>query len=728
MLAPTILLAIFAVAADPAARFAERFPGAVRLSDRGGTLRHASGFRATPRAARADLAARAFLSEHGAAFGISPGHELVVERTIAPGTVGAVLFQRRVQGLPVLGGAVAVGVGADGGIFAVNADPVPASRRGGFRLDAAAAARLARAAVAQPRGTLAAETRGWAPAEGVLRPAYRFDLVDLAIPADWRVVVDAESGAVLAREDRLRFARGRVYEESPCETASWECPIAAGVVTRCAPTVLAELLDVAGPSLTGPAVAVYGCAGNPPRQQWCTQAAPGAGGDFDFPSDPSGGSVSDAFAEANAYHHITRFIEHVRTVDPSLPALPRALAFVNVWPDGVPYDNAYWSPSSGVLVFGQGEIADFAYEGEVVSHETTHMLIDRLGGFSTYSQDGNALHEGVADAMAVARTGDAGLGEYVAGPMGLAALRRLDRFRTCAGGGTIEDPGLVGEPHEDGGIWASAFFELWNGLAGAQACGGACNAAAAVQLGALRLTAGTRVSFDTFGASATAAARELFSAEPAISSYVDCVMRRRQIDACEVFRPVHDGETADSWILTGRSSYWQLFPVVAPGAVISACGALWLWGPGGVRVAIARDRLPDGIAPVDIDVTVTARCEYGESQEIALPGAGQWFVRAEERLALAPPLVVRLTAVSGVEPRPTSTPPVCEYVPSFATAPPAPGGAGPSPSDPPTAVRAEGGCGQQATGTAAAGLATAIALAALRRAARRRAGRGPLDT
>ena len=190
-MAPLLLLA--AALAGGEADFGAAFPAAsVIRSPSGGRLTSASAFEAPGLGATPEEAARAFLARHGAAFGVTRRHQLALRSATAPGTPGAVRFERRIGGMPLFGGDVVVGVDGKGAVILVNATDVPARVTGRRRISGKAAVRAASAAIhgIVLEGPARAE-RGWRAFGGVVRPVWRVDLAAKAPAGEWRSDVDA---------------------------------------------------------------------------------------------------------------------------------------------------------------------------------------------------------------------------------------------------------------------------------------------------------------------------------------------------------------------------------------------------------------------------------------------------------------------------------------------------------------------------------------------------------
>lgn len=202
MIAALLLFAV--LVQDGPGAFVSAFPGAeTSPSASGERLIHASGFRAEVHGDSPEATARAFLSRHGAAFGVVPGQELVLQYTTARGEAGPVRFSRRIDALPLFGGDVTVGLDAVGAVVLVNVGDVPPTISGRSRISWRSAVERARAAIPglQLAGTPTAE-RGWMAAGKTIRPVWRVDFAASRPAGDWRTFVDADSGRVLLRTNQ----------------------------------------------------------------------------------------------------------------------------------------------------------------------------------------------------------------------------------------------------------------------------------------------------------------------------------------------------------------------------------------------------------------------------------------------------------------------------------------------------------------------------------------------
>ena len=703
MVASTLL---WIAAAVPALdRFASEFPASRRIAASGGRqLVHASGFLAAPGAGDPADAARAFLAAHGAAFGVTPRQALIATAGPGAGEIGAVRFERVIDGLPVFGGDLVVGVDERGRPFVVNGAAVPADVSGRHSLGASAAERAAIASFAGAGP--AAVAAGWRALAATTRAVYRVDFIAADPPGDWRVFVDGETGTTLFRQP-LRFdatAPGSAFEVSPVETAANLCPMSGTARSFCAAPVPVTMQNLnVNTELRGSQTSVYDCMGaNYPTTAAgipgpCMSVFNGAGA-FNLAPDSTYRSLTDDFAGVMAYYHLDRHVSFFKALDPTLPPASssssgssRALrgslpALVNVRQGGARFDNAFFSGTLDAMVFGQGASTDYAYDATVMYHELTHGVVHAWGGFDINIDaaggldEPGAVNEGTADSLAVAQTGRSAIGAFVGATTSppRAHLRDLDdaaASRTCQGDGTNVRQfgitvvnGMNGEVHDDGEIWNGFFWEVYDGLrrTGARACGGACDAGPALQYKALQLAGGTSPTLDSYWQTFKAAASAMFASQPGVAAYVDCVARRRKLDKCDRTFPLYAGEHKAQFIRL-RYSPFQIVIKATGAAQFTTCSAL-----GTATTVHARKDQPVQLSSIDPDngnATVTAdastaftkACSQG-SVVISLASAGDWHLLFDSPAALAggnPGLdVYRIDGLFvGMATRPASTAP-----------------------------------------------------------------------
>jgi len=291
----------------------------------------------------------------------------------------------------------------------------------------------------------------------------------------------------------------RVYAQNPART-----PV---------PSVVAMAAPPTGTTLSSPGLSAWSCvdegraapvvaAGITRSLHACVLrqvARADAAGDFLFdpPADP-GAVATDAFAETSAYVHAARAVALFRALggaEPPIARVDRPLAVIASfrYAEGLdegdftraaevarplaPFGGAFFlqrgpgpSPESDALrvltgastdavSLGVGPSLSFAYDADVVVHETTHALLHATVGVAGFrlaprglTVEPEALSEGLSDYFAAVAAGTPLLGEYVTRATGAAdATRAIDRRVTCSE--------AVGESHADGVIVSSALWE-----------------------------------------------------------------------------------------------------------------------------------------------------------------------------------------------------------------------------------------------------------------------------
>ncbi len=321
------------------------------------------------------------------------------------------------------------------------------------------------------------EASGWAGTKGAMdaslqwrrrgdafRLTWRVDPpADLTVPTNPVFFVDDETGRVTRGLDKVHSARVRVYPTNPLAT-----PVTA-IETLGA-------VDDAAMHLEGPLFAAANCIEPDSGEGWCYRertAVPDIDGDFiypepnlDGPSDPQ-----DMFAEASGYYHLDKFFGYLQAMGFDQTDCHEQGEVVEIVVNRRSYQGGQWQPSdnafftgscgASTLMMGQGA-HDFSYDGDIIYHELTHAVVDRLAGESFGEErrradallfDSSAINEGVADFMAAAFTGDPLVAEY-AFPTG---GRGLDNDFACP-------RDVTGESHADGQIIGAALWDTWEEL------------------------------------------------------------------------------------------------------------------------------------------------------------------------------------------------------------------------------------------------------------------------
>lgn len=400
---------------------------------------------------------------------------LLARVVVDPGAAHAVRVDRA---LPWAGGTrvrarhVLAGIPVEGSDLVVSLDPSGAVRSVAGRLQVvgpldpiptvdpvvavAAAERVAAGFGAGSAWEPRVEQVAWLDRSGAPHLAWAVDVASMAPFRQWRVLVDAHDGEVLATRPTSFDARANVFPSNPIESALTEVDLmgltsATELTGTYASVRSCDVWDDGG----------FGGLGGGSCSATSPHALPDANGDYLFASDPM--SFDDPLSEVQMYHHL----------DLVSAWFEEQVGFAHDRPmDGIvnfPMLNAFYGDANGDgrgdVAFGQGGSVDFAYDGDVVYHEFSHSVIGTVTSLGFFGADEYgvtfaplALNEGSADLFSLILTGDAQLGAYAgSGFGGGGAIRDLERDRSCP-----DD--LYGEAHADGEIWGSLGWNLIQAL------------------------------------------------------------------------------------------------------------------------------------------------------------------------------------------------------------------------------------------------------------------------
>jgi len=420
-------------------------------------------------------AARAFLARHAAAFGLRADlSDLRLVRQVEDRGGLTLAFERLHAGVPVFAREVVVGFATDGAIVHVAGRPVldlPPS------IPPVISANRARALAAAALGPLVAGRP--APRLVVVRgdkayPGNHFAWQVDAVPRPrgseaWYVFVASDTGAIVRTIDRIRYAGPACV---PCNAVSDpDCGhfFFHGPVVELDDTSVrdADNVDAAqvsceldnltsGTSLTG----TYADT---------SITSPRVGPPYNYLR-----SVNErAVDELTSYFHVDRSKRYLNAL--GFPGVMNFALDIDAH-DAAVGDNAYYSPVTIELHFGQGGVDD-GQDPDIVYHEYGHAIQDnQVPGFGQ-TDEGGAMGEAFGDYWAAALMEEASqadlgpecMGEWDAtafnpwnGSFGSGCLRRLDN--------AWEYPrDLRYEVHDDGEIWNAALWSLRTAIGGATA-------------------------------------------------------------------------------------------------------------------------------------------------------------------------------------------------------------------------------------------------------------------
>lgn len=363
-----------------------------------------------------------------------------------------ILYQQTYAGLPVYRAYVSVHLGRDGRVQVVQNGYLPGLTADltSATVDADKAVTLAREAIGfvRPRGESPAPEQMILPLEGNRGTlVWKVMLLASEPQGDWEVLVDATSGEVIKRYNRLVLAKGQVFTPNPAQQGGT-------AVSETDPVPAPAVVDLQGLDgsgwLRGEHVDVTQPVGYRPA------AAYDLAGNFLYaPDDPR-------FAEVMVYYHIDttqRYIESLGYSNANTPPNGIRDRVTYASPHWFEQDQSFYSSSDDALHFGDGGIPD-AQDADIIVHEYAHALQhDQLACWGGGEMD--AVGEGFGDYLAASRFADIGddpacIAEwdsrsYASGPP--YCLRRVDNDRRYP-----QD--LTGDPHLDGEIWSRVLWDL----------------------------------------------------------------------------------------------------------------------------------------------------------------------------------------------------------------------------------------------------------------------------
>ncbi len=471
-----------------------------------------------PSSASPATVARQFLSAYADLFGLTPaeGQALRLARVYSSRneTLTHVIFEQQIDDIGVFEGVVSVHVDRDGAIRRMTSGVVPpgGSRQLLLGADQAvlAAARDLRPELSfSPRPLTPATGRDQAtvfdrgpfkrtievrlvyfPVDGRAEIAWRVLIEPDGFPQAYEIIVGGDTGTVLYRRNRYRYASGvgRVLQSAATQAIDPRQPDARPLNAPepgCPPVANDTLRSLDAP-FRDPSTVLFDTgrlAGNNVhvfRGSTGTEGALGAlnagSWSFDFPFNSASSAETAVFFAMNYAHdfyydlgfdeaagnfqvdNLGRGGRGGDGLEANVRAAGRNNANISVPPDGQsPTMNLFLfdgTPCWGDKVDGDGSIdLDGAYDLDIVVHEYHHGLTFRLN--SAWSgAEAEAIGEGGGDFFAYSVNGDVVLAEYVAAPGG---LRRVN-------GKTYADWfcffGFICEPHDNGEIWANVLWDL----------------------------------------------------------------------------------------------------------------------------------------------------------------------------------------------------------------------------------------------------------------------------
>lgn len=408
------------------------------------------------------------------------------------GDLHVVSYQQTIEGIPVLHRGARVATDVTG--HASRAERIETLRPASLVPTLTASAAIARAAsLGVPANDLGARLM-ILPTGGT--PILVWAVVgDLGpIPSRPVVLLDAHTGEVALAYDAVHtLKKAKVHTENPVKT-----PMLSDVTLT---------NDETKPGLQNTLVKAVNCidkkttkmvnVGLPLTVHTCeleTTITPDASGDY-VTIAPIPGGREDQYSELSMFFHTEKVYEFVKSIGFPDSKVTPITAIANLrMPAGLstfntakmadpnialePYDNAFFAEKDPLLSttfgldgdamwFGQGTVADFGYDGDVVDHEFGHFVVSRtikLGGGTVADEFGltyspGAIGEGIADILSLFVTNDPELGEYAATGMakkgkGIRSMLNTFKFPEA----------ITGQVHQDSEPFSAAIYKVYAAL------------------------------------------------------------------------------------------------------------------------------------------------------------------------------------------------------------------------------------------------------------------------
>lgn len=378
-----------------------------------------------------------------------------------------VLYQQYHAGKPISGAWIRVDIDKDGRVYNIHNDlvPEPAMEKtmkkekgqGAKQLSAEDAKKRALEAAASPTGGSAevlynelcyykyngVPTLSW---KVIVKTKPSRTAGKKGRPAEWKMYIDANTGAILEKQNMLRFiaGKGRVFDPNPVVSLNdTSLNDRSKLPDKAYRDVVLPDLKSSG-FLDGPFVTTKTTKKRVKRKNR----------DFRFKREDR------AFKEVMVYFHIDRLQRYIQELG-FKNVLNRPIA-VNI--DGERADNSHYSPGDKDLTFGTGGVDD-AEDADIIVHEYGHAIQDdQVPGFGA-SDEGGAMGEGFGDFLAASFFSDSKPREMKPTVGNWDAtfysgdeppnLRRVDSNKKYP-----KDLDPSGEVHNNGEIWSSCLWEL----------------------------------------------------------------------------------------------------------------------------------------------------------------------------------------------------------------------------------------------------------------------------
>jgi|GEM_PF-1600564 len=372
-------------------------------------------------------------------------------------------------------------------------------------------------------------------------PVYKVFIESYIPIGSYIYYVDARTGSVIQRINRVLNATASVYMDSPEKDGS--------------PTNVTLSNITSTTYLKGTYVDTYS---NCDPRYACSdsnrQASADGNGDFIYTPNESGATYSnpyDPFAEVMNFYHINRAHDWYKSK--GIDALDFKLeAAVNVTKLGTEMQcNAAYIGGAFIVGLCLGsnpynmtkKTVNIAYDADVMMHEYTHGFVDKTsqlnGGLDSYGFNGIpiGINEGTADFIPSHITNDEIIGRHLSVAFGGGAVRNLNDFARCP-------DNIAGESHEDGKVFSSPTWLARKYLNGDDNFG----KAVAIAISSLNQTASIQEAANAILSSAQSIGGN------AMATQVEKAYEERNLFNCGRLVDVPNGYTASGWTLVPQYS------------------------------------------------------------------------------------------------------------------------------------------------------------------------------
>jgi bacillolysin len=371
--------------------------------------------------------ARAFLAQHGTAFGIADGsRDLRVISSYAGSGHSTVRLQQLHSGIPVVGGELVVNLDRAGRVLSASGEAGAAPPTTKPRVNSATAREAAIATIAKHEQVSAVRLRATSAELGVYdsrllggpgpqltRLVWRLEVKGApGVAVNQLVLVDAETGNAILNINQIEAAR----TQRICDAGN-------------------TLVPAAGSFPCNPGAAVAAEPGNPPGAGDDGDVAPA----YEFAADTYDFYFS-RFGRRSLDDEDMTLVSTVDYCDPNFPS------------DCPDYDNAFWNGSQ--MAYGNG----YAAGDDVVGHELTHGVTDFSAHLFYYYQSG-AINESLSDVMGEYMDQTNGVGNDSAGvkwQMGedlpIGAIRNMANPPAFGDPDSTTSPNYFGGEADSGGV------------------------------------------------------------------------------------------------------------------------------------------------------------------------------------------------------------------------------------------------------------------------------------